>query len=170
MFRDTTSPIIWISLPCRGTQTLVIYFFPSYRAEPSADREARNSAFYLDSTFLTYSLYLPAYFLKLIYIFVPWTTPGTPVGQDFVRRTHDYKRMDLNEFCQKFTKMPLRQGGLKFCFTPLLICRGCPRGRGFGQVVPNVVLVRGVLLSSPGGLCLRLGRPLLVPVQAGLWS
>ena len=41
------------------------------------------------------------YYLKLIYIFFPWTTHGTPVGQDFVHRTHDLQ----NEFeKQNFTK------------------------------------------------------------------
>ena len=94
----------------------------------------------------------------------------TPVGQNFVRRTHNYKRMDLNEFCQKFTKMPLRQGGLKFCFTPLQKCRGCPRGRGFDEAIPNVMLVTGVPLPRPEGLYLRVGRPPLILVQAGWWS
>ena len=80
--------------------------------------------------------------------------------------------MDLakNEFCQNFTKMPLRQGGLKFCFTPLQKCRGCPRGRGFDQAILNVMLVMGVLLPRLEGLCLHVGRPPLIPVQARLWS
>ena len=66
--------------------------------------------------------------------------------------------------------LQLRQGGLKFRFTPLRICRGCPRGRGFDEAIPNVMLVTGVPLPRPEGLYLRVGRPPLILVQAGWWS
>ena len=37
----------------------------------------------------TYSVLHTRLLLTYYYILVPWTTPGTPVGQDNVRRTHD---------------------------------------------------------------------------------
>ena len=105
--------------------------------------------------------------ILLIYIIVPWTTPGTPVGQDFVRRTHDYKTIHVgskNEFAKtKFYKMPLKTSGLNFRPTPLLGCRGCSRGRECGQVALGVVSVRGVEFLGPGVLCLRARCPLLRP-------
>ena len=36
------------------------------------------------------------------YILVPWTTPGTPVGQDNVRRTHNFTKYQNNK---KTTKL-----------------------------------------------------------------
>ena len=45
-----------------------------------------------------------------------WITPGTPVGQDFVRQTHDYKMKEItNEFCQKLQNCPLYKEGLMVC-------------------------------------------------------
>ena len=39
----------------------------------------------------TYSVLHTRLLLTYYYILVPWTTPGTPVGQDNVRRTHNLK-------------------------------------------------------------------------------
>ena len=69
----------------------------------------------------TYSVLHARLLLTYYYILVPWTTPGTPVGQDNVRRTHD-----LQDKKQNYKIVVERDPR----FIPLLRCRGCSRGPG----------------------------------------
>ena len=44
----------------------------------------------------------PRLLITYYYILVPWTTPGTPVGQDNVRLTHNFTKYQNNK---KTTKL-----------------------------------------------------------------
>ena len=90
-----------------------------------------------------------------------WHTRGTGLCPSDPRLQNE---RDNKRILPKITKLPFIQGGLKGLFNPLLICRGYPQGHGVGQAARKVELVTGVLLPSPGWLCLRMGLPLLVLV------
>ena len=84
----------------------------------------------------------------LFYISVLWTTLGTPVGQDIVRRAHDL---------QIISKISLRRESRPI---PLLICRGWFRGPGWWQGGLVVALVQEVELLGPGVLSPLVSTPL----------
>ena len=79
-----------------------------------------------------YSLPTRLAYVYLNYILVLWTTPGTPVGQDLVRRTHELQNTPrwYNEFAKtKFTKVPRDAG-----FVVLLLLQDVEDVFGVGAV------------------------------------
>ena len=89
----------------------------------------------------------------VIYILVLWTTPGTPVGQDLVRRTHEKYSSIVQRVCKIDQKCRVTPASLSYSSSRMSrmvsgsgLGAGCSEGGcgewgvGVGVVVPPLVL------------------------------